>query len=1127
MNRYIKVTAALAAFALLLVVMGLSTQNTVQAQATVAKGIPATPGTVYLCTTTAPGSGCNVARANSAVDNVADANTTFDNVFDVVFAEAGTVVIQNLDLPRVSQRIHYADDNNEDPLYLDGPDANPKTIAMNVAVDATIVAVHKSSGLNDARFPRLAADATDSVGANDGFGYDATGSIFQVKAFNGNRISVSYTSSSSSTFATIKTVVVDNVKPQLVTNSPAIPLIVTDNVDLTFSADITDDGSGYTTKVGTTGDTGAIEDLNDDDGNLIADSNDVTDHGGVRLVVAGNVVELGSGDFEKIDGGWRVSKTINSSAMQNIAANVPWYFETRDRAGNVRRSSGSISGRATTGTSAMLTDNRFTGNLNTGTFLETKIRVTRNDDAKNPVESNSVSVEFAGGIFTFVNTVALPLFDDAKPDILDDPDTQDVQEDQSDAALAVVGYQCPLLPEAEQVAETGAGDAQLADCGVTMGTSYEILGSNLITVDSEEPTLAASAVETGLGYNAATKKDKTQKNSIKLTFGDIGSEDFASAPGSGLDASSVVAGAFSVSGNSVTAVTPVGNKVYLTLSDNLGSTERPSVSVTSGVIRDKAGNAFGGARIAKAEDRLGPNLSLAKNSDLSNDKVRVTIETDEQLNDDPVVLITKTTDRDGAADSATTSESSVRQSGAQAYYVDHSNVGASTEAASFSGQYGGEYSVYVTGADTGDNGSTVGDKASSSSAKAFTFELDTRLNGGSAPIFSVGDTKDVNSDDAGDIEQVDPLIVTVDFSKEGREYYGDSYRTVELTSAKLRVTFDDGSFEDRTFNLTTEISSPDSVKFTIPVLNPKIGSYKLTVKSVDSAGNVRTDSSGTTAQDLIGEWEVVKPSPVDIALAPGWNLVSLPFQPANPAINSVIPADHPADIVMTFDNASQVWMVSRRDAETGLFVGDIAVMTASTAYFIRTENFQAIRMLRPPLATAAAAPPPPPAITVVKGWNLVPVVSNDIPTPDGVAATNYFGTLGDKGWLKALTFDTLVRTWTSVSPGDTVTLNPGDTNPCTGDKLDTEKVTNGNEPCQASAYVDRSDDTDDYRKGDTIPDTSDGAADDATVVADADNHNGDGFDDTFDGKDRVTVNAPVTVGKGYWLYSNVDGVIIP
>ena len=212
---------------------------------------------------------------------------------------------------------------------------------------------------------------------------------------------------------------------------------------------------------------------------------------------------------------------------------------------------------------------------------------------------------------------------------------------------------------------------------------------------------------------------------------------------------------------------------------------------------------------------------------------------------------------------------------------------------------------------------------------------------------------------------------------------------------------------------------------------------------------------------------------------------------------------------MTFDNATQVWLVSRRDAETGLFTGDITVMTASTAYFIRTENFQALRMLRPPIATAAAAPPPPPAITVVKGWNLVPIVSNDIPTPKAIAADDYFGTLGggsDAGWLKALTFDTLVRTWTSVTPGETLVLGVGDTNPCTNAAPVAADVKDGSEPCQVGQYSERS--------KDTVADLAEGARDDSGE---------DGFEDTFDSGDKVTVRAPVSVGKGYWLYATAEG----
>ena len=72
--------------------------------------------------------------------------------------------------------------------------------------------------------------------------------VYQVKAFNGNRIQVTYSPEAGNTFATIKTVKVDNVRPALITQSPAIPLIVRGNTDVTFSADFTDGGAGFDAK---------------------------------------------------------------------------------------------------------------------------------------------------------------------------------------------------------------------------------------------------------------------------------------------------------------------------------------------------------------------------------------------------------------------------------------------------------------------------------------------------------------------------------------------------------------------------------------------------------------------------------------------------------------------------------------------------------------------------------------------------------------------------------------------------------------------------------------------------------------------------------------------------------------
>ena len=161
------------------------------------------------------------------------------------------------------------------------------------------------------------------------------------------------------------------------------------------------------------------------------------------------------------------------------------------------------------------------------------------------------------------------------------------------------------------------------------------------------------------------------------------------------------------------------------------------------------------------------------------------------------------------------------------------------------------------------------------------------------------------------------MIVTVDWNRrcltdactgtagsnntgESKEYTRDSYKTVELTKASLKVTFTDGTWETTTFDLATDVTSPDDKRYTIPVSAPKVGTYELTIQGKDLAGNTNLNAStATTPQSLKYKWKVTAALPVKLALSPGWNLISLPFQPANPAINSVIPSTHPADIVLS------------------------------------------------------------------------------------------------------------------------------------------------------------------------------------------------------------------------------------
>ena len=925
---------------------------------------------------------CSVATAEDVAASTCDAQTTV-----VLDGSTGDIIVTNLDVAEVSG-------------------SNPRTIAS----DDEITMVQQFTDAND-----------DGAPDNPG----------EIRAYTGNRIQLMHRPTSG--FAITKIINIDNVDPLLVTNSPEIPLVVKGGVNITFSADITDGGSGYTGKVGA-GNDNDIEDLNGTAGTVPADGG-TTDPGGVRLIVAGNVVGLGASNFEAIDGGWRVSAELGSSAIQNIGANVPWYFETRDRAGNTRRTSGSIAVSGAVGQNTV-TDTDFIGLLPASSFEGTMMAITR---GSRTVNAEIDTFGMTGGVFTLTLPTGDAFF-------ADDDDTADVNE-----------------------------STTLLD-----SDKFALKGSNLLTIDSKAPRLGSPAAVTGIVYSTSEKGPvrglSAKANSIQVNFADDGKfgteraqgDGGPDGAGSGLDAASVTPAAFTVSGNTVNSAVLQGNSVYLTLADNLAPDEQPTITIASGMIMDKAGNAFGGERIGKAADGLGPNLGLVEDGDLSKEKVTLSISTDEQLASLPDVVLSRVINSDGdvvnegavecvyaavdaddpnaddpalpavtqATEEAGTCEDPQAAGGLDARYgtddPDPSAVAgrpagspnpSQTAALSYTyavtadtanplGEIGGKYNIYVEGVDTqhADNKGKVGHASDANHSAAFTFQLDTKLNGDVDPVVRVSEATGASGDaDVPNVEAINPMIVTVDWAGEAGEYPGDSYRTVTLTSAELKISFSDGSSESRTFDLTTEVSTQDSRKYTIPLLNPKVGEYSLTVKGEDSAGN----ASGTAGHSA--SWNVVAAKPVPITLEPGWNLISLPFQPANPAINSVIPSDHPISLVMTFDGAEGVWLFSRRDAETGLFQGDVAVITASNAYFVNTEKFGKLDLLRPPVATAAAAPAQPPAIPVKYGWNLVPVASS-LANSKGIDADSYFGTLADT-WLRALAWDPLGRKWDAVSRG--------------------------------------------------------------------------------------------------------------
>jgi len=844
-----------------------------------------------------------------------------------------------------------------------------------------------------------------------------------VPVFSGQTLEVTYAATGQ--LGQSAKVYNDEVKPTIIVTSPAENYITKKGTTITFSADITDatGGAGFPAKA-----------------QDVVDNATANTKGRIELYVGTGEVPLTASNFTAIDNGWRVTATYNSTDIQGIAKKVPWWVVAEDLAGRSQEPSNSFGG-ITTGAGAG----------NGTTIIDTALASL----VASTLVGRTISITIAG----LVETKLLS------------------------------GYNT-----------NGTLTGAAFSIQIPANTNYTVNKTLLVTVDGTAPALASGTpVVTGEGWSSALAAGARVKTGLSASRTSIR---VAFADDSGLDSTTVVPSAFTVAGNTVESVLLVDtvgenaaapsqrvpNTVFLTLGTDLASDGKPNVTVASSV-KDKAGNAYAGST-TKATDTIGPMLTVVLDKVLSNSKITATITSDELLVSAPTVTYkgfdvatTGALENMGTAPTVGGGNPAVPAQTGEKIYTSKlliANIGNNNE--------GAKINIYVTANDTGASGGTAGASGhvdDGSKAAALTVQMDQMLNGGNSPKVTVGNTlAEITTESASglpSIEAVDPLIVTADFTVgctagnactaigEGNEYIQDSYKTVELTSASVKVTFADGTSETTTYDVAVDVTSPDNKKFTIPMASPKIGTYVLTLKAKDGAGNIALNNElASAAQSLQSSWKVTAALPVSLAMSPGWNLISLPFQPASPAINSVIPSTHPADLVMAYDNANAVWLVSRRSTTSGLFDGDVAVMTSNTAYFVRSSNFSPLSLLRPPLATSAAAPPPPPAIDVVVGWNLVPVVSNSVPLPTEIASDTYFGTLGTN-WLKAMTYNPLTRTWQSVTRA-------------------------------VVAYTNTS--------GGNVSHT-----DDCGVVRTVANNG--------------TVAGQVCIGSGYWLYASKAGVVIP
>ena len=567
----------------------------------------------------------------------------------------------------------------------------------------------------------------------------------------------------------------------------------------------------------------------------------------------------------------------------------------------------------------------------------------------------------------------------------------------------------------------------------------------VILLDSTNPTM--DTAETGRHWNTALQTgDSKDKTEYRVTKSDASS--VLVIFGEHLDATSVSANDFEVDGATpadaipynvtvraadgdddyvgydagLDSVSTTGDKlgyVFLRLSSDLDSDDTPKVELVGDVL-DLAGNEQDEGVIAAASDRIAPALTVTIDEGTrpsTKDKVNLTITADENVGSPTVTIVEvnsyddKAKVRDGASEGSAT----VKFVSATKYTAE---VSAGSDA--------GLYTIHVkatdaAGGNVGMTGAMSGDDLDvSDDTKLVLFEHDGGIG---AP--------DIDPDTDGiinDTFETDDTsgYIRIDFSAEAREYDNvmydmsdgakaddtmgddlDTHAAVTIVSATLNGDDISGSLQPNDAGNVFLYRAPAGLT---------VGDHELEIIAEDDAGNRHTTAQTATIT-------ITERKPFSLKLNPGWNLVSIPGEPADPDINVVIPADR-QDIssVLAYDpTVPGLWLSASRGAD-GMFSGTLKNITATRGYWVETNTFASLPVMIPKQSPGQARVLP--TIPVAKGWNMVPIldVDGDFKLDDD----DKLPTMGDmdagtRGYLdglegvRAYTFNTITNRWDLVS----------------------------------------------------------------------------------------------------------------
>ena len=524
------------------------------------------------------------------------------------------------------------------------------------------------------------------------------------------------------------------------------------------------------------------------------------------------------------------------------------------------------------------------------------------------------------------------------------------------------------------------------------------------------------------------------------------------------------------------------NVVFIELEDELLADETPDVTIVPNGVEDKAGNEQDDGD-HEADDWISPAftiVSIVSTRETSqdqvlagdDDEVTVVVTSDERLDSTrPTVLVTYvnapagSVDTKGVAlcDTKAGDDKGTRERG-EIVHNDNcassaatgGNLNNSVEKVSNTEwvvtitepKATGYYNFRIEGNDRSPQENPGSEGVSPKAIVTDFFDADGDVNVDDA-IFFEGDINlpkpnvrvsgvSVEGNEA-DVEFRSPLFVELDFGanhsdncrnvdsdermsncmNENSEYAEDNFDDIVVTSFVL-----DG------VDITDSVKTTDNQSFLVSLESISIGDHTAELQAVDQAGNVLEDT-------LEIDFEVNDRDPFEKRLSPGWNLVSLPGEPADSSIAAVFGPGVEVRTVYTYDPVIPGgWQVAVRETLDSDWQGDLTEINGQRGYWVLSDAIQDWEVSIPRLAGGVAGtgtPIQPPVIPLYAGWNLIPVtdISGNGAGGDTLSADVYLQNLDDGIDLaRVLGFDTIRNQWETVLDPDmqmnnTLTIGSG------------------------------------------------------------------------------------------------------